>query len=128
MHAAEVGIAMGKHGSDIVKDAADIILLDDSFPSITEAVKYGRTSLSNVKKLTNYLLTANFFEVIVLFLASLAGFTPLRAIQILWVNFATDMFPAIGLSIDPPHPDIMKKKPVGRGEKILTKRVRCLLD
>ncbi|UCD03969.1 MAG: cation-transporting P-type ATPase [Candidatus Woesearchaeota archaeon] len=127
MHAAEVGIAMGKHGSDIVKDAADIILLDDSFPSIKEAIKYGRTSLSNVKKLTNYLLTANFFEVIVLFLASLAGFTPLRAIQILWVNFATDVFPAVGLSTDPPHPDIMKKKPVGKREKILTKRVRYML-
>lgn len=126
MYAAEVGIAMGS-GSDIAKDAADIILVDDSFASIKEAIKYGRTSLSNIKKVANYLMTVNFFEVFLLFLASLAGFTPLRAIQILWVNFATDIFPAVGFSTDPPHPDIMKKKPTGKDEKILTKRIWYLL-
>ncbi len=125
--AAEVGIAMGKRGSDIARDAADIILLDDSFPTIKEAIKYGRTCLSNVRKVVNYLMTANLFEVIVIFLSSLAGFAPFRAIQVLWVNFATDVFPAIGLGTDPPHPWVMKKKPTGKEEKILTKRIWYLL-
>lgn len=124
---AEVGVAMGKKGSDITRDAADIILLDDNFASIPEAIKYGRASLSNVRKVTNYLLTANLFEVVVLFISAFMGFAPFVALQLLWVNFATDIFPAIGLGADPPHPTIMNKKPTGKKEKILTKRVWYLL-
>ncbi|MFB6130936.1 MAG: hypothetical protein ABEJ28_08960, partial [Salinigranum sp.] len=73
---------------------ADIILLDDAFPTILSAIKYGRTVLSNVRKTVDYLLTANLFEVAMVFISSLFGFTPFRALQLLWVNFATDIFPA----------------------------------
>lgn len=127
MKTAEVGVAMGDRGSDITRDAADIILLDDHFADMPEAIRYGRASLSNVRKVVNYLLTANVFEVIVLFISALMGFAPFVALQLLWVNFATDIFPAIGLGADPPHPDIMEKKPTGKKEKILTKRVWYLL-
>ncbi|MFB6108888.1 MAG: cation-translocating P-type ATPase, partial [Haloplanus sp.] len=127
IEAAEVGIAMGERGSDITRDAADIILLDDAFPTIVSAIKYGRTVLSNVRKTVDYLLTANLFEVVVVFVSSLMAFTPFRAIQLLWVNFATDVFPAMALGSDPPHEDIMQKKPTGSEEKILTKRVWYLL-
>lgn len=127
IEAAEVGIAMGERGSDITRDAADLILMDDNFASIVEGIKYGRTSLANVRKVANYLMTANLFEVVVVFLASLMGFTPFRAIQLLWVNFATDIFPAMALGGDPPHPGIMQKKPTGRSESILTRRVWYLL-
>jgi len=127
MEAAEVGIAMGERGSDITRDAADIILLDDAFPTIQSAIKYGRTVLSNVRKTVDYLLTANLFEVVVVFVSSLLGFTPFRALQLLWVNFATDIFPAMALGSDPPHPAIMTKKPTGAEETILTKRVWYLL-
>ncbi|MFB6216266.1 MAG: cation-translocating P-type ATPase, partial [Candidatus Aenigmatarchaeota archaeon] len=127
MEAAEVGVAMGDRGSDITRDTSDIILLDDNFASIEEAVRYGRTALSNVRKVTNYLLTANLFEVVVITISSFLGFTPFLALQLLWVNFATDIFPAIGLGGDPPHPDIMEKLPTGKKEKILTKRVWYML-
>ncbi|MFB6214573.1 MAG: cation-translocating P-type ATPase, partial [Candidatus Bipolaricaulia bacterium] len=127
IEAAEVGIAMGDQGSDITRDAADLILLDDNFASIQEGIRYGRTSLSNVRKVANYLMTANLFEVVVIFISSLIGFTPFRAIQLLWVNFATDIFPAMALGGDRPHPDIMNKEPTGKEESILTKRVWSLL-
>ncbi|MFB6145843.1 MAG: cation-translocating P-type ATPase [Candidatus Nanohaloarchaea archaeon] len=127
MEDAEVGVAMGNRGSDITRDAADIILLDDNFSTIKDAIKYGRASLSNVRKVANYLLTANLFEVIVLFVSAWFGFTPFKAIQLLWVNFATDIFPAMALGGDPPHPDIMNKKPTGEDEQILTNRIWYLL-
>ncbi|MFB6077374.1 MAG: cation-translocating P-type ATPase [Halarchaeum sp.] len=127
IEAAEVGIAMGQRGSDITRDAADIILLDDAFPTIVSAIRYGRTVLGNVRKTVNYLLTANVFEVALVFLSSLLGFTPLRALQLLWVNFATDVFPAMALGSDPPHADVMEKKPTGRHESILTRRIWYLL-
>ncbi|MFB6184302.1 MAG: cation-translocating P-type ATPase [Haloarculaceae archaeon] len=127
IEAAEVGIAMGERGSDITRDAADIILLDDAFPTIVSAIEYGRTVLSNVRKTVDYLLTANLFEVVVVFVSSLMGFAPFRALQLLWVNFATDIFPAMALGSDPPHEDIMEKKPTGSEETILTRRVWYLL-
>ncbi|MFB6165664.1 MAG: cation-translocating P-type ATPase [Haloarculaceae archaeon] len=123
IEAAEVGVAMGERGSDITRDAADIILLDDAFPTIQSAIEYGRTVLSNVRKTVNYLMTANLFEVVVVFLSALMGFTPFRALQLLWVNFATDIFPAMALGSDPPHDDIMDKKPTGAEETILTRRI-----
>ncbi len=127
IEAAEVGVAMGQRGSDITRDAADIILLDDAFPTIQHAIRYGRAVLSNVRKTVNYLLTANLFEVVVVFVSSLLGFTPFQAIQLLWVNFATDIFPAMALGSDPPHDDIMEKRPTGAEERILTKRIWYLL-
>jgi Ca2+-transporting ATPase len=123
---AEVGIAMGKRGTDIAKEAADLILLDDNFSTIVYGIKEGRTIFSNVRKVINYLLTANLAEVIVVFLGALYGLMPFTAIQLLWVNFVTDIAPAMALGADPPHKDIMTKKPTGKKEKLINKRITLL--
>lgn len=120
---AEVGVAMGKRGSDIAKEAADLELLDDNFGSIILSVKEGRIIFSNIRKVINYLLTANLAEVLVVFVASLLGLQPFLAIQLLWVNFVTDVAPAMALGIDPAHKNIMKKKPTGKNESLIDKRI-----
>ncbi|RMF06771.1 cation-transporting P-type ATPase [Candidatus Woesearchaeota archaeon] len=125
LNKAEVGIAMGG-GSEIAKEAGDIILLDDNLASMVKSIKEGRTIFSNVRKVINYLLTANLAEVLVIFLGSLYGVTPFTAIQLLWVNFVTDVAPAMSLGVDPPHKDIMKKKPTGKNEKLINKRITLL--
>jgi len=122
---AEVGIAMGR-GTDIAKEAADLILLDDNLDSIVEGIREGRTIFSNVRKVINYLLTANLAEVFVVFFGSMLGVMPFLAIQLLWVNFVTDIIPAMALGSDPSHKDIMKKKPTGNGEKLINKRITLL--
>ncbi len=123
---AEVGISMGKKGSDIAKEAADLILLDDDIASVVKGIKEGRTIFSNIRKVINYLLTANLAEVLVVFIGSMMGLMPFLAIQLLWVNFVTDIAPAMALGVDPSHKDIMKKKPTGRGEKLINKRITLL--
>ena len=123
---AEVGIAMGLKGSDIAKDASDMIILDDNLSSIVSGVKEGRTIFANIKKVFNYLLTANLAEVLVVFLGALVGLVPFSAIQLLWVNFVTDVAPALSLGVDPPHKDILKIKPTGKNEKIIDKRLILL--
>ena len=120
---ANVGVAMGKRGSDIAKEAADLIILDDNLQSIVRGIKEGRTIFSNMRKVINYLLTANLAEVLLVFIASLMGLVPFLAIQLLWVNFVTDIAPAMALGIDPSHKDIMSKKPTGKGEKLINRRI-----
>jgi len=120
---AEVGVAMGKRGSDIAKEAADLIILDDNLESIVAGIKEGRTIFSNIRKVINYLLTANLAEVLVVFIASLFGLIPFLAIQLLWVNFVTDIAPAMALGTDPSHKNIMTKKPTGQHEKLINKRI-----
>ncbi len=122
---AEVGIAMNS-GTDIAKEAGDLILLDDDFSNIVHVVKEGRTVFSNVRKVLNYLLTANLAEVFVVFLGSFWGVMPFSAIQLLWVNFVTDIAPAISLGVDPPKKDILKYNPTGKNEKLLNKRITLL--
>ncbi len=123
---ANVGVAMGKRGSDIAKEAADLIILDDHLQSIVTGIKEGRTIFSNIRKVINYLLTANLAEVLVVFFTSLLGLVPFLAIQLLWVNFVTDIAPAMALGTDPSHKDIMLKKPTGKGEKLINKRITWL--
>ena len=123
---AEVGIAMGDKGTDIAKEAADLILLDDNFSSILVGIKQGRTIFSNIRKVINYLLTANIAEIFVVFLGSMFGVAPFLAIQLLWVNFVTDIAPAMALGSDAPHKNIMSKKPTGKNEKLINKKITLL--
>lgn len=125
---ADIGVAMGIKGTDVSKEASDMILQDDNFSSIVNAVEEGRGSYDNIKKFTNYLLSSNLGEVLIIFLAILIGFTvdraialPLIAVQILWINLVTDGLPALALGVDPVSKDIMKRKPREKGEGIVTK-------
>ncbi len=132
---ADIGVAMGITGTDVTKEAADMILTDDNFASIVAAVEEGRGIFGNVKKYLMYLLSSNIGEILVMAVAILFGpliglpygAIPLIAIQILWVNLATDGLPAIALSVDPPDPDIMEQKPRPRGQGIFTKPVLILM-
>ena len=123
---AEVGIAMGDKGTDIAKEAADLILLDDNFSSIINGIREGRTIFSNIRKVINYLLTANIAEVFVVFLGSIFGVMPFLAIQLLWVNFVTDIAPAMAIGSDAPHKDIMTRQPTGKNEKLINKKITLL--
>lgn len=123
---ADVGVAMGIRGTDVAKESSDLILLDDNFVTIVSAIKEGRRIYDNIQKFTNYLLTSNFAEVAVIFLATL--FLTLKEpillpIQLLWINLLTDGFPALALGADPARPGIMKEKPRMKDESILNKRL-----
>ena len=132
---ADIGVAMGITGTDVTKEAADMILTDDNFTSIVAAVEEGRGIFGNIKKYLMYLLSSNIGEILVMAVAILFGpliglpygAIPLIAIQILWVNLATDGLPAIALSVDPPDPDIMGQKPRPRGQGLFTKPVLILM-
>ncbi|MFP3950347.1 MAG: cation-translocating P-type ATPase [Candidatus Micrarchaeia archaeon] len=120
---SHVGISMGIRGTDIAKQASDMVLLDDNFASIAKAIKEGRTIFNNIRNFVTYLLMANFSEVFVVFFASLAGFVPIRATQLLWINLLTDGAPALVLGSDPPRKHVMKKKPRPSSEGIINKWV-----
>jgi len=122
---ADVGIAMGIRGTEVAKEASDIILLDDNFETIKNAVMEGRRVFDNIRKFVNYLLSSNFAEVFVLFIATLfLSFEEpvLLPVHLLWINLLTDGLPALALGIDPPSKGIMKRKPRPRSEGILDRR------
>ncbi|MFC5969743.1 cation-translocating P-type ATPase [Halomarina salina] len=108
---ADVGIAMGVRGTDVAKQASDIVLLDDDYGTIRDAVRRGRTVFDNVWKFVAYLLGANVAEVALVLLASLAGFLVLPAVQLLWINLLTDGLPALALGTDPTAEDVMERRP-----------------
>jgi Ca2+-transporting ATPase len=122
---ADIGIAMGITGTDVTKESADMILTDDNFASIVAAVEEGRGLFGNIKKYLIYLLSCNLGEIILMAAAVLMGLPalPLIAVQILYVNLATDGLPALALSVDPPDPDLMERAPRRRKEGIFTKPV-----
>jgi Ca2+-transporting ATPase len=128
---ADIGIAMGVTGTDVTKEAANMVLTDDNFASIVAAVEEGRGIFSNIKKYLIYLLSANLGEILLMAAVILfgtlmgvpSGVVPLIAVQILFVNLATDGLPAIALSVDPPEPDLMQRHPRPRRQSIFSPNV-----
>lgn len=117
---ADVGIAMGIRGADVTKEASDVILTDDNFATIVSAVEKGREIYSNIRKFVRFLLAANFDEVFLIFTVVMIGLPlPITAIQILWLNLATDGFPALALGVDPPESGVMDRPPRKPGAKMM---------
>ena len=110
---ADIGIAMGKNGTDVAKNASDMILADDNFVTIVEAVKQGRNIYDNIRKAIHFLIATNIGEIVTIFMGLILGFkSPLLAIQLLWVNLVTDSLPAIAIGLEQPEKNIMTRKPV----------------
>jgi Ca2+-transporting ATPase len=112
LKASDIGVAMGKTGTEVTKEASDMVIADDNFATIVGAVLEGRRIYDNIRKGTTYLLAVSFAELATIFVAVLMGFPiPLLAAQILWINVVAEEFPAIGLALEPAHAQIMTKKP-----------------
>nr|WP_255527129.1 cation-transporting P-type ATPase [Oculatella sp. LEGE 06141] len=120
---ADIGVAMGQRGTQVAKEAADMVLQDDSFASIVAAVEQGRAIFNNIRKFTLYLLSGNMGEIIAVGGASLLGAPlPLLPLQILYINVVNDAFPALALGLGEGHPSLMKEPPRDSREQILTRR------
>jgi len=121
---ADIGIAMGITGTDVAKETADMILLDDNFASIVSAVEEGRIIYSNIRKFVYYLLSCNIAEILIIFLAMLAGLPlPLRPIHLLWLNLVTDGLPALALGLEAGEPGTMKRPPRPPREPIINREM-----
>lgn len=128
---ADIGCAMGITGTDVAKEAADIVLTDDNFTTIVTAVEEGRRIYDNILKAIQFMLSTNIGEILVLFIAVLANWaSPLLPIHILWINLVTDSLPALALSVDPADPDSMKRNPIDSRKGIMTRdfSMRILLQ
>lgn len=128
LKSADIGVAMGITGTDVAKNSADMILMDDNFATIVKAVEEGRVIYANIRKFVSFLLSCNVGEILVIFLLSLIPNTvipgiaaPLTAIQLLWLNLVTDSFPALALGREKGEPGIMKLPPRPKGEPIINK-------
>jgi Ca2+-transporting ATPase len=125
---ADIGVAMGITGTDVTKEAAAMTLTDDNFASIVAAIEEGRGIFGNIKKYLMYLLSSNIGEMIMMTVATLLGWpAPLSAVQILYLNLATDGFPALALAVDPPERDLMQRPPRSPSTGIFSKRVIVLM-
>jgi Ca2+-transporting ATPase len=134
---ADIGIAMGITGTDVTKEASDLVLADDNFATIVKAIELGRWIYDNIKKYLAYLLQGNFVEIAVITLASLIilpvigmhgdDALPLLAVQLLYINLVTDGVPAIALGFSPPDPDLMSRPPRPKDESVFTKEVTRLI-
>ena len=114
---ADIGVAMGITGTDVAKDAADVILLDDNFTTIEYAIREGRRVYRNIQKVIQFLVAGNIAEILILFIAVCAGMSemPIEAVHILLINLATDSLPAVALGVDPASANIMRHKPIKSG-------------
>ncbi len=120
---SDVGVAMGFRGTDIAKESSDMVLLDDNFQTIVAAIEEGRRIFDNIRKFTNYLLSTSLGEVFVVLALSIAGYFPLSAQMLLWVNVVTDLVPAAALAADPAVPKLMLRRPRRHDESILNKAI-----
>jgi Ca2+-transporting ATPase len=120
LKAADIGVAMGITGTDVTKEAADMVVTDDNFASIAAAVEEGRGVYDNIRKAVHFLLSCNLSEILLMLLATLLP------VQILWINLVTDGLPALALAVDPKDPDLMRRAPRAPTERFLTKE-RVLL-
>jgi P-type Ca2+ transporter type 2C len=122
---ADIGIAMGITGTDVAKEASDMILTDDNFTSIVNAVEEGRGIYDNIRKFVKYLLSSNFGEVLTVLAATLIGYVepiiPLAAIHLLWINLLTDGLPALALGVEPTDPEVMRQPPRKQKDSIISK-------
>ncbi|WOK96014.1 putative calcium-transporting ATPase 5, plasma membrane-type [Canna indica] len=122
LHEADIGFAMGIAGTEVAKESADVIVLDDNFTSIINVAKWGRSVYINIQKFVQFQLTVNVVALMVNFAsACITGSAPLTAVQLLWVNMIMDTLGALALATDPPNNDMMKRPPVGRNEDFITK-------
>jgi Ca2+-transporting ATPase len=122
---ANIGVAMGITGTDVAKETADMVLTDDNYVSIVSAVEQGRIIYNNIRKFVFFLLSSNVAEIMVIFLATLAGLpSPLTVIQLLWLNLITDGAPALALAMEKGDPDIMERCPRPKNEPIINSTMR----
>ncbi len=123
--AADIGVAMGITGTDVAKESADMVLTDDNYASIVSAVEQGRIIYDNIRKFVFFLLSSNVAEIMIIFLAMLAGLpSPLTVIQLLWLNLITDGAPALALAMEKGDPDIMNRKPRQPQEPVINANMR----
>ncbi|MCI0464389.1 MAG: cation-translocating P-type ATPase [Gemmataceae bacterium] len=128
LKAADIGIAMGLSGTDVTREAADLVLTDDNFASIVNAVEEGRGIFDNIQKFLHYLLSGNIGLVLFIFMAALLDWPfPLAAIQILWINLVTNGLPALALGMEPPERDILRRRPRPPQEPVITWRRGLLM-
>ncbi len=122
---ADIGVAMGITGTDVAKETADMVLTDDNYVSIVSAVEQGRVIYANIRKFVFFLLSSNVAEIMIIFLATVAGLpTPLTAIQLLWLNLLTDGAPALALAMEKGDPDVMERRPRPKREPIINGSMR----
>ncbi len=120
---SDVGVAMGQRGTDIAKESALMVLLDDNFATIVDAIQEGRRIFDNIRKFTNYLLSTSLGEVFVVLMLSLFGYFPLSAAMLLWINVVTDLIPASALAADPAVKNVMTRRPRRHDEPIMNKAI-----
>ena len=125
---ANIGIAMGKRGTEVAKEAADMVLADDNFETIVRAIEGGRTIYANISKFVHMMFSHNLAEVLMIFTAIAIGWPlPLLPLQILWMNLVTDVFPALALAVEPPSPAVMKQRPRDPSASLLSKNLLILV-
>ena len=126
LKAADIGVAMGKRGSDVAREAAEMVITDDNFASIVAAIRQGRATYANMGKFVTYIFASNVPEMVPFLAFVFLGVPlPLTVMQILAVDLGTDLLPALALGAEPPEAGVMDRRPRARGERLLAPRACC---